>query len=74
MRIEWDRPGVLRVTSRAYEFAALVAAGRYVAEFAPVEVPAEALEQLRRVLDDYDAQISRLRAGGAGGRDDEEEP
>ncbi|MBB5121161.1 hypothetical protein AF335_01920 [Streptomyces eurocidicus] len=72
MRIEWARPGVLRVTSHAYEFAALVAAGRYVAGAAPVEVPAEALERLRRVLDDYDAQISRLRAGGAAGRDEEE--
>ncbi|MEU7134088.1 hypothetical protein [Streptomyces sp. NPDC046261] len=60
MQLEWARPGVLRVTSHAYEFAALVAAARYVAESAPDEMPDEALEELRRLLADYDAQLSGL--------------
>ncbi|GAA3065777.1 hypothetical protein FHS39_001662 [Streptomyces olivoverticillatus] len=61
MRLQWERPGVLRITSHAYEFAALVAAARYVAECEPEEIPDEALEQIRTVLADYDAQLSGLR-------------
>jgi hypothetical protein len=63
MRLEWARPGVLRVTSPAYEFAALVAAARYVADAAPPDMPEEAVEQLRRVLGEYDRQTTRLRGG-----------
>ncbi|MFD7326307.1 hypothetical protein ACFV9D_35425 [Streptomyces sp. NPDC059875] len=70
MQLEWARPGVLRATAHALEFAALVAAARYVAESAPSDLPEEALEELRRVLDDYDTQARRLheappRPGGA---------
>lgn len=60
MQLEWARPGVLRATAHAYEFAALVAAARFVAESAPPDIPAEALEQLRKVLHDYDAQARHL--------------
>jgi hypothetical protein len=63
MRLEWEAPGVLHVTSPVYEFAALVAAARYVAESAPPDMPEEALEQLRRILGDYDTQALRLRTG-----------
>ncbi|MFF7727687.1 hypothetical protein [Streptomyces sp. NPDC008001] len=66
MQLEWARPGVLRMTAHAYELAALIAAARYVAEAAPRELPEEALEQLKAVLDGYDAQASRLH-GDAGG-------
>ncbi|WP_329145065.1 hypothetical protein OG501_26130 [Streptomyces niveus] len=61
MRLEWARPGVVRATAHAYEFAAMVAAARLVAESASPEIPPEALEQLRQVLDEYDAQAERLR-------------
>lgn len=64
MVLDWVRPGVLNVTSPAYEFAALVAAARYVAEAAPEDVPKEALEQLRAILADYDSQMGRLAGGG----------
>ncbi|MCF6524308.1 hypothetical protein [Streptomyces sp. JJ36] len=60
MQLEWARPGVLRVTSHAYEFAALVASARYVTENPPPEIPEEALEQLRGVLADYEEQAARL--------------
>ncbi|GGW49640.1 hypothetical protein [Streptomyces xantholiticus] len=60
MHLEWARPGVLRATAHAFEFAALVAAARFVAESAPPDIPQEALEQLRQVLHDYDAQALRL--------------
>ncbi|MEU4212764.1 hypothetical protein AB0F13_22670 [Streptomyces sp. NPDC026206] len=61
MQLEWARPGVLRITSHAYEFAALIAAARFVVESAPDGIPEEALEQMRRVLGEYDAQLSGLR-------------
>lgn len=61
MQLEWARPGVLRATAHAFEFAALVAAARFVAESTPSEIPGEALDQLRRILDEYDAQTARLR-------------
>ncbi|WP_240135578.1 hypothetical protein [Streptomyces sp. MUM 178J] len=57
---------MLNVTSHAYEFAALVAAARYVAEAAPEDIPPEALRQLRGILDDYDTQMARLRDGAPG--------
>ncbi|MGW7463950.1 hypothetical protein ACWGJT_04415 [Streptomyces xantholiticus] len=60
MHLEWARPGVLRATAHAFEFAALVAAARFVAESAPPDIPQEALEQLRQVLQDYDVQALRL--------------
>ncbi|WP_432247490.1 hypothetical protein ACRAR1_05580 [Streptomyces sanyensis] len=60
MHLEWSRPGVLRVTAHAFEFAALVAAARYVAESAPPDLPEESLEQLTQVLGDYDTQTRRL--------------
>ncbi|MFG3410488.1 hypothetical protein [Streptomyces sp. NPDC048142] len=60
MHLEWARPGVLRATAHAFEFAALVAAARYVAEFAPPDIPEESLEQLKHVLSDYDTQARRL--------------
>lgn len=63
MHLEWARPGVLRATAHAFEFAALVAAARYVAESAPSGIPEEALRQLRQVLEDYDTQAQRLREG-----------
>ncbi|GAA1234979.1 hypothetical protein GCM10009665_26450 [Kitasatospora nipponensis] len=60
MELERVRPLVLRGTFHAYELAALVAAARYVVESAPAEVPREALDQLTRLLADYDQQVREL--------------
>ncbi|MCI4043577.1 MULTISPECIES: hypothetical protein [unclassified Streptomyces] len=60
MQLDWARPGVLRATGHAFEFATLVSAARYVAESAPPDIPQESLEQLERVLRDYDTQTRRL--------------
>lgn len=59
MTVERLRPTVLRVTLHAYELSALVAAARWVAEGAEGELPQEASDQLRQVLDDYDAEVRR---------------
>lgn len=61
MRLEWARPGVVRATAHAYEFAALVTAARLVAESASPEIPPEASGQLRQILNEYDAQTVNLR-------------
>ena len=60
MRIERIRSTVFEVTLHAYELAAVIAAARWVAEGADGELPAEAVEQLRKVLASYDAEAQRL--------------
>lgn len=66
MRIERPRPTVFRVTLHAYELSALVAAARWVVEGAegepPGELPPEAVDQLRQVLDSYDEEVRRTAA------------
>jgi len=62
MELERVRSTVLRGTFQVYELAALMAAARYVTESAPPGMPAESLEQLRELLDDYDHQVRTLSA------------
>lgn len=62
MCIERPRPAVFRVTLHAYELSALVAAARWVVEGAEGELPPEAVNQLRQVLENYDAETRRLNA------------
>jgi predicted DNA-binding transcriptional regulator YafY len=59
MTIERRRPTMLRVTLHAYELSALVAAARWVAEWAEGELPREAVDQLRQVLESYAAEFRR---------------
>ena len=60
MQIERTRPTVLRVTLHAYELSALIAAARWVAEGSEGELPKEAQDQLRTVLDNYVEEARRL--------------
>lgn len=62
MTVERLRPTVLRVTLHAYELSALLAAARWVAEGAEGDLPKEAVDQLRHVLGNYDAEVRRLDA------------
>lgn len=48
--------------AKASQLAALAAAARYVTEAEPPELPAEALAQLRQVLEEYDRQVRGLSA------------
>lgn len=57
MQIERSRPAVLRVTLHAYEMAALIAAGRWVAEGADGELNPEIRDQLGAVVADYDTAL-----------------
>lgn len=60
MTIEQLKPTVLRITLHTYEIAALVSAARWVTEGAEGELPEEAVEQIRDVLNNYDAEKQKL--------------
>lgn len=60
MRVTRARQGVLEVRLHSYELSALIAAARWVAEGAPDEPPADAVEQLRVVLASYDEAVAHL--------------
>jgi hypothetical protein len=62
MKVEKERPTVFRVTLHAYELSALIAAARWVVEGAEGELSDEALDQLRQVVESYDAERQRLDA------------
>jgi hypothetical protein len=60
VRLERVRPDVLRVTLYAYELVALMATARWACDGAKGELPPESVQQLRQVLDTYDAERDRL--------------
>jgi hypothetical protein len=60
VRLERVRPDVLRVTLHAYELVALMATARWACDGAKGELPPESVQQLRQVLDTYDAERDRL--------------
>jgi hypothetical protein len=63
MRIRHVRPAVLQVTLHAYELTALIAAARWAVAGAPGEMSAEARDQLRTVLENYDTGLARQESG-----------
>lgn len=74
MKVERPRPAVFRLTLHAYELSALIAAARWAAEGAEGELPPEARDQLRTVVDGYDAAMQRQAEAAAGtGSEAEEE-
>jgi hypothetical protein len=61
MRIERVQPQLLRLEVHPMEMVALITAARWVVGGHHDPPPAEALDQLRRLLDNYDRQIPHLR-------------
>ncbi|MCC5908096.1 MAG: hypothetical protein JJU13_17910 [Balneolaceae bacterium] len=61
MIIEQLKPTVLRITLHTYEIAALVSAARWVTDGAKGDLPEEAVEQIRNVIDNYDAEKQTLK-------------
>jgi len=59
MRADWDRPGVVRVTLKVPELAALVAGARLAAAALAAQSPEQARE-LERVLSGFDRSVTRL--------------
>ena len=64
MRLGWERRGVVRMSVKVEELAALVAGAR-VAAHALASQPGEQTAELERILGDFD-RASRGLAGGAG--------
>ena len=60
MRIDRVQPQMLRLDIHPMELAALVTAARWVVTSHRDELPPEAVEQLDRVLADYDRQAAHL--------------
>jgi hypothetical protein len=60
MRLEWERPGIVRLTARIEEIAALVAGGRLSAQALETE-PGKQAGGLTRVLADFDRAARALQ-------------
>ncbi|HVL04454.1 MAG TPA: hypothetical protein VM388_00580 [Acidimicrobiales bacterium] len=59
MRLDWDRPGVLRATLKVEELAALVAGARMAAA-ALAGQSAEQAAELERVLAGFDRAVTHI--------------
>ena len=64
MKLDWERPGVLRATLKVEEMAALVAGARLAAAALAAQ-SAEQSDSLERVLAGFDRALSRLGPGPA---------
>jgi hypothetical protein len=64
MKLDWERPGVLRATLKVEEMAALVAGARLAAAALAAQ-SAEQADSLERVLAGFDRALGRLGAGPA---------
>ncbi|MGQ0745103.1 MAG: hypothetical protein ACT4OS_12400 [Acidimicrobiales bacterium] len=60
MKLDWDRPGVVRATLKVEELAALVAGARMAAAALAAQ-SAETADDLDRVLAGFDRSVSHLR-------------
>jgi len=61
MRLAWERPGVVRMTVKVSELAALVAGARVAARALAAE-PGEPAEELARLVDGFDQASRQLHA------------
>lgn len=62
MRLDWDRPGVVRATMAVRELAALVVSARMAAASLAAASPEQAKE-LERVLESFDRAAAHLGTG-----------
>jgi hypothetical protein len=59
MKLDWDRPGVVRATLKVEELAALVAGARLAAAALAAQ-SAEQSDELERVLGGFDRAVTHL--------------
>ena len=64
MKLDWERPGVVRATLKVEELAALVAGARMAAA-ALANQSAEQADELGRVLVGFDRALTHLRTPDA---------
>ena len=60
MKLDWDRPGVVRATLKVQELAALVAGARLAAAALAAQSDEQA-DELERVLKGFDRSLGHLR-------------
>lgn len=60
MKLDWDRPGVVRATLKVQELAALVAGARLAAAALAAQSTEQA-DELERVLSGFDRAVKGLR-------------
>jgi hypothetical protein len=60
MKLDWDRPGVVRATLKVEELAALVAGARLAAAALAAQSE-ERADELQRVLGGFDRSLDHLR-------------
>jgi uncharacterized protein len=65
MKLEWDRPGVIRITAKTEEVAALIAGAR-IAQRALEQTPGEPAEDLARVVSGFERAARGLSTGAPG--------
>ena len=59
MKLDWDRPGVVRATLKVQELAALVAGARLAAAALAAQ-SAEQAAEIERVLNGFDRSVAHL--------------
>ena len=64
MKLDWERPGVVRATLKVEELAALVAGARLAAAALAAQSPEQSAE-IDRVLAGFDRALPRLGTGGS---------
>jgi hypothetical protein len=64
MKLDWDRPGVVRATLKVQELAALVAGARLAAAALAAQSDEQA-DELERVLKGFDRSLDHLRGSVA---------
>lgn len=60
MKLDWDRPGVVRATLKVQELAALVAGARLAAAALAAQ-SGEQADELEQVLKGFDRSLDHLR-------------
>jgi hypothetical protein len=60
MKIKRLKPALLQVTLQSYELAALASAVRWIINGAPGEYPQDSVNQLKKILDNYETESRSL--------------
>lgn len=61
MRVEKGHTNIYRLTLSGYELAALISSARWVAQGAKGELTPSAVENLKKILDNYDRSMRKQR-------------
>lgn len=61
MRIEKGRNNIFQLTLSGYELATLISSARWAAEGGKGELTNDAVNQLKKVLENYDNSVNKLQ-------------